>query len=132
MSQLEAKFVRGDQDPYHHTLSAAASPGEVIELDATNDFAGVVLGLNDDALGNGALAAVATKGIWDFKAASALTFAIGEYVFWDVTGNTVIKDSVAAADLFLGPVVEKAKVAGELWVRVDLNRDRQPTTGSDS
>ncbi|MEM1208440.1 MAG: DUF2190 family protein [Planctomycetota bacterium] len=119
---LEATFVRGDQNDRQHTLTADASPGEVINIGtATDERPAVVLGLNADALTSGNVAAVATTGVFDLLCASAVTANLNEFAYWDVSANTVIFASPAAGDLPLGVVVEKAKADGDTTVRIDLN-----------
>lgn len=84
----------------------------------------------------GGLAAIASGDIFDaivsgeaeIASASATTFAVGDVAVWDDSANAAIalgSTVVIPGDFVLGRVV-KAKVNGDLAVRVDLNEGRLP------
>jgi predicted RecA/RadA family phage recombinase len=98
-----------------YTPGSAASAGEVIQL--ADGRAAVV----QCALAASELGSVLTKGHFDFTAATGVTFVDGEAVVWDASANTAINaQSADLADFVIGNAT-KAKVSGELVVRVELN-----------
>lgn len=104
------------------TAAVAYASGEVIQLPDLR--AAVVLGLVAIAIGD--QVCVATEGAFDVAAASGVTFAEGEAVYWDASANTAINlANVGAGDFFLGYAI-RAKVSGQLVVRTDLNPVNKP------
>ena len=64
---------------------------------------------------------VATPVKGEATCGTSITFAAGDDVYWDASGNTAIAAASALADDFrLGPAV-LAKTSGQLVVTVDLN-----------
>lgn len=59
-----------------------------------------------------------TQGVFDIKAASADTPAVGALVYWDNTAKQITTTSAANSKV---GVAVKAKVGGELTCRVRLN-----------
>lgn len=125
MSVPEAITYQGEDGVVEITAAADLASGQILLLD--DGRAGVVLGLN--APDSGELAALATEGLFRVKAASGVTFAIGEDVYWDFSADTAINESSAIAEDFrLGPAI-KAKVSGDLEVVVDFNVNPMPWNG---
>ncbi len=97
------------------TAVAATLAGEIVQL-ADGRAAVAQCDLAADELGSQLV-----EGNFDVNAATGVTFLIGEQIFWDVSANTAINsEDTALADFCIGRAT-KAKLDGELVVRVDLN-----------
>lgn len=104
---------RGEFDELHLIAGANYADGEVVNL---SGLAGVVEGpvLSGDPMN------VRVKGQYDIASASGTTFSAGAAVEFNATTNLAVAS--AAGDFVLGIAV-KAKVSGELVVRVLLNEE---------
>lgn len=103
---------RGNGDEIHFIAAADYDDGDVVNLAG---LAGVVEGpVLTGQPGNARI-----DGQYDIASASATTFAIGARVEFDNTTKLAVASG--AGDFVLGNAI-KAKVSGELVVRVSLNR----------
>ena len=72
-------------------------------------------------LAAGELGSQLVEGNFDVNAATGVTFLIGEHIFWDVSANLAINsEDTELADFCIGRAT-KAKISGELVVRLELN-----------
>lgn len=112
----EARYDK-DPDVLDFVASAALSAGEVIQL--PDGRAGVVAGAK--GFSSGETAAAHVRGFFNVAAATGVTFADGEPVYWDASADTAIAaGSAADGDFYIGNAAG-AKTSGPLFVRVDLN-----------
>ena len=107
----------------HHEINvnsaaAAYNPGDLVLNCIGDGRVGVVAGLEAVAIGDPVTFYV--TGQYDVAAATGLTFAAGAAVFWDDTNHTA-KTTATGGYQYIGRAV-RAKVSGELFVRVELNR----------
>jgi len=116
MAEATYRAVPGE---YEEAAGAAVSAGEVSQL--SDGRAAVYSGAN--AAESGDIVAKVTEGFFDVACASGVTFSKGDEVYWDASANTAVAadDGLdGSADFYLG-VASRAKVSGELFVRVELN-----------
>jgi predicted RecA/RadA family phage recombinase len=102
---------RGNGEELHLTADADYADGYVVNK---SGFAGIVEGpvVNGDPMN------VRIAGAYDILSASGTTFAAGALVEWNDTTKLAVASG--AGDFVLG-MAGKAKVSGELVVRVILN-----------
>jgi len=113
---MEAQYVK-DEGVLDFIASDIVASAEVRKM--PDGRAGVAQGLQAKAIGDAV--GYAVEGQFRLASASATTFAAGDQVFWDLSGNVAIPASQAIAeDFYVGPAVV-AKIATELDVQVDLN-----------
>jgi len=111
-----------DAGEIHDVAATTYASGEVIRL--ADGRAAVVQGLA--AIASGDAMCLAVAGIFALAAATGVTFAKGEAVYWDASANTAINlANVGAGDFFAG-FAEEAKVSGQLVVKTDLNAVGKP------
>jgi predicted RecA/RadA family phage recombinase len=110
----EASFVQA-RSPLDYTPAGATAAGAVVLL--PNGMAGVV----STGLAASQLGAIQTEGVFDFTAATGVTFAADEAVYWDASANTAINVANLGSGDFLLGYATAAKVSGQLFVRVNLN-----------
>ena len=92
-----------DSGTQAYTPGSAASAGEIVQLSDTR--AAVV----KTDLAASELGSVYTAGIFDVAAATGVTFAIGETVFWDASADTAINsEDTDLADFAIGTAVAAA------------------------
>ncbi len=117
MSAVESRYI--DEASIHDYYSTNARlAGEIVQT--SERLAGQVV-LPIAALGTGT---VRVAGIVGLPAATGVTFALGDEVWWDYSANTAIAASSAILeDFYVGRAVI-AKVSGELEVKVGLNFPR--------
>lgn len=114
----------------HHTVTvvsaaAAYSSGEIVKNVVGDGRVGIFAGLKACAIGDPA--AFAVEGQYDVNCASATTFSSGDKVFWDDTNN-IAKTTGTGGYFYIGRAV-KAKVSGELVVRVEINQNARTISG---
>ncbi len=106
------------------TATGTLASGDIFQL--VDGRAAVVGGLK--AVASGDVFDAIVSGEADIASASATTFSVGDVAVWDDSANAAIANGAAAivpGDIVLGRVV-KAKVSGELTVRVELNEGVAP------
>jgi predicted RecA/RadA family phage recombinase len=103
-----------------YTPSADATAGEVRQL---ADLRAGILAADTPS---GKVGSLYTEGIFDVLAGTAVTFLIGESVWWDASANTAINGVDAGVDDFFVGYATKAKVSGDLSVRTDINGVSKP------
>ena len=108
----DAKYRYGDTQEVHIDAPSALDSGEVI---IRNGQIGVYMGLNPCASGD--RVAIATRGVFEFTALTAATWADGAALNWDDTGKDV---QVAAGDATAGRAVG-AKGSGPTTAKVNIN-----------
>lgn len=116
MTQVEAQLI-GEDDIVDLTSASTYSSGEFIQL--TDGRAGFVLGLK--AIASGDEYAVQVEGRVFAKAASAVTFAVGEMAWWDASANTAINEKDAGSGDFAIGRAYRAKASGASGVYIELN-----------
>lgn len=118
---------RRDTGKVDHTASGAVTAGDVLQL--SDGRAGVALAdIADTKVGS-----LYTEGHFDFASDTATTFTKGEIVWWDDSANLAVNFSGAdrtAGDFPVGPAL-KAKISGDLVVRVDMNASEAQEPGVD-
>ena len=105
------------------SAAAAFTAGDILQH---GGIAAFVVGVEDIAIGEPYTIAIANCVV-DVTAASAGTFSIGDSVEWDADGGDDSEGGAvgaAAGDYDVGWCVGKAKVAGELTVRVAWNAQK--------
>lgn len=107
----------------HHEVNVASSaaaynPGDIVLNCIGDGRVGVVAGLEAVAIGDPVTFYV--TGQYDINCASGTTFSAGDAVFWD-DANNVAKTTATGGYQLVGRAV-RAKVSGELFVRVEINR----------
>jgi len=107
----------------HHEVNVASSaaaydPGDIVLNCIGDGRVGIVAGLEAVAIGDPVTFYV--TGQYDVNCASATTFSAGDAVFWDNTNN-VAKTTATGGYQYIGRAV-RAKVSGQLVVRVEINR----------
>lgn len=107
------------------SAAAAYACGDVVVNCVGDGRTGIVAGL--DATASGAKVTFQVEGVYDVLCASATTFSAGDLVFWDDTNN-IAKTTATGGYLLLGRAV-RAKVSGELIVRVSLNPQMRMVSG---
>lgn len=111
-----------DAGQIQQAAATTYASGEVIQLE--DGRAGVVAGLQ--AIASGDAMCLYLAGIFALAAASGVTFAKGEAVYWDASANTAINTAnIGAGDFFVG-FAEVAKVSGQLVVQTDINPVNKP------
>jgi len=120
MSTACEAIRRGDECVLKVTASGIVYGGQVLRLE--DGRAAVKTGLETAASGD--IISVDVEGVFDFLSATGTTFSEGDEVVWNDSTNLAIQPSLAvdAASCFTVGVARAAKVSGDLFVRVDLNR----------
>lgn len=101
-----------------NSAAAAYNPGDIVLNCIGDGRVGIVAGL--EAVASGDPVTFYVTGQYDVNCASGTTFSAGDAVFWDDTNN-VAKTTATGGYQYIGRAV-RAKVSGELFVRVELNR----------
>ena len=106
----------------HHFITkdvagSAYASGDVVVNCVGDGRTGIVAGLEPTA--SGAKVTFQVEGVYDVLCASATTFSSGDLVYWD-DSNNIAKTTATGGYVFLGRAV-RAKVSGELVVRVEIN-----------
>jgi len=112
-NSFEAKRVKdGGGLCFDYTPSGALAAGDVV-------IDGTLFGIAEVAIPASTVGSLATDGVFAMaKATSVVTFAIGDLVAWDITGNLVIAiGDVDTGDKLIGQVT-KAAVATDPTVDV--------------
>ncbi len=119
MSTACEAIRRADDDTLKITASGTTYAGQILQLE--DGRAAVKAGLETAASGD--IIAVDVCGVFDVLSASGTTFSEGDEVWWDDSASQAVAPSlaVADADFYLG-TARAAKVSGDLFVSVDLNK----------
>jgi len=109
---MEAYLVQ-EGSTIDYTPTSAVECGEILDIGGKAAVAQSPIAAN-------ALGSVSVDGIFAVACATGVTFALGEKVYWDISGSTAINfGSVDAGDFYLGLCTETKTTA--LIVYVDLN-----------
>jgi predicted RecA/RadA family phage recombinase len=114
----EATYL-DDADCVSQIAGANLASGEILQL--ADGRAAVVAGLK--SVLSGEVFAGRVRGRHNVAAATGLTAAIGDRVYWDASANTaILAASAGDGDFYLG-LCAHAKISGELVIQVDLNAE---------
>lgn len=120
MAKPEGQTVKSghQSDVLHVDAAADRVSGEIVQA---GGLAGIVLGLNEDALKNGERIAVDTGAqILVESVEGATTFTEGADVGWDDTNNQAVASGATASDFTIGKAIEATSAGGDP-VKVKLN-----------
>jgi len=123
---IEAILYQGPVAVRDYTPGSAASAGEIRERE--DGQAGVAAtDISASTLGSEYI-----RGVYKVKASSK-TFAKGDPVYWDASGDTALTadDTIESADFYLG-IADAAATTSDDHVKVDLNQQRPVPTGVSS
>jgi predicted RecA/RadA family phage recombinase len=117
MAQLLRDFGGVDARE-EHVCTAAQKPGDIVQT--PDGYFGVVMGSKDYVIGE--RAPITTDALVAVDSASATTITVGAAVFFNTTTRLAVASGVHPG---IGGAA-RAKLNGELFVNVRLNRLRLP------
>lgn len=109
----EATYIQSG-DAIDHTPGADVAVGQVVVL-------GDLIGIAKTAIAANQLGALAVEGVFDVakEGGAAVTFALGDFAYWDDTNNVAVTTDGGGANKLLGKAV-KAAADVDTLVRVRI------------